>query len=192
MKAVKDSSSAIPFAFGASAGRVGPTALEEQVVALFDQLRVPVLRYLISNRVPVADAEEIVQEVFLLLFQRLREGRLEGSASGWVFGAAHNYAMRNRENARRDAGRVNSGELNFESLPDPAAGAEEVLRESERQQSLLAVVRALPEQQQQCLHLRAEGVRYRDIARILGMSLGAVASALRQALEKLSRADTRT
>jgi RNA polymerase sigma-70 factor, ECF subfamily len=42
----------------------------------------------------------------------------------------------------------------------------------ERQQRLLAVVRVLPEQDQCCLSLRSEGLRYRKIAEVLGMSRG--------------------
>ena len=54
---------------------------------------------------------------------------------------------------------------------------------------LLAVVQALPEQDRRCLYLRAEGLRYRDITEVLGMSLGAVAQSLARSLERLHRAD---
>ena len=59
----------------------------------------------------------------------------------------------------------------------------------ERQQRLLAVVRAMPEQDQCCLSLRAEGLRYRDIAEVLGISLGSVANSLERSLSRLTRAD---
>jgi RNA polymerase sigma-70 factor (ECF subfamily) len=59
----------------------------------------------------------------------------------------------------------------------------------ERQQRLLAVVRAMPEQDQCCLSLRAEGLRYRNIAEILGISLGSVANSLERSLSRLARAD---
>jgi RNA polymerase sigma-70 factor (ECF subfamily) len=36
------------------------------------------------------------------------------------------------------------------------------------------------------VHLRAEGLRYRDIASVLGISLGAVAKSLTRALERLA------
>jgi RNA polymerase sigma-70 factor (ECF subfamily) len=57
----------------AAAGR-GPSPLEEEVTALFDQFRAPLLRYLHSFGLPSQDGEEVVQEVFLALFQHLREG----------------------------------------------------------------------------------------------------------------------
>jgi len=61
----------------------------------------------------------------------------------------------------------------------------------QRQRRLLAVVRALPEQDRECLSLRAEGFRYREIAEILGISLGSVANAMARSLDKLSRVDSR-
>ncbi len=60
---------------------------------------------------------------------------------------------------------------------------------AQRQQRLRAVVRALPEQDRYCIHLRAEGLRYREIAEVLGMSLGGVASSLGRSLARLGRAD---
>jgi len=54
---------------------------------------------------------------------------------------------------------------------------------------LLSVVRALPEQDQCCLSLRAEGLRYREIAEVLGISLGSVAASLEKSLSRLTRAE---
>jgi RNA polymerase sigma-70 factor (ECF subfamily) len=50
------------------------------------------------------------------------------------------------------------------------------------------VVLALTEQERQCLFLRAEGLRYRQIAEILGVSVGTVSILLARSLDKLKRA----
>jgi RNA polymerase sigma-70 factor (ECF subfamily) len=39
--------------------------------------------------------------------------------------------------------------------------------------------------------LRAEGLRYREIAEVVGMSLGAVSMSLERSLGRLARADRR-
>jgi RNA polymerase sigma-70 factor (ECF subfamily) len=39
------------------------------------------------------------------------------------------------------------------------------------------------------LHLRAEGLRYREIAGVLGISLGAVSLSLQRSFARLIRAD---
>jgi len=59
----------------------------------------------------------------------------------------------------------------------------------QRQNRLFSVLRALPEQDQRCLYLRAEGLRYREIAGVLKMSLGAVSISLTRSLARLERAD---
>ena len=59
----------------------------------------------------------------------------------------------------------------------------------QRQSRLRSVVAALSEQDRCCLHLRAEGLRYREIAEVLGISLGSVAASLGRSLERLMRAD---
>ena len=45
----------------------------------------------------------------------------------------------------------------------------------------------LSPQEKQCLHLRAEGFRYREIGEILGLSQWTVVEFLRRALRKLLR-----
>ncbi len=160
-----------------------PSRLEEEVVALFDQLRVPVLRYLLSLRIHAADAEEIAQEVFLSLFRHLQQGKSRANLQGWVFRVAHNQALKHRARTRRQA--ETTGYLPALSEPGP----EERMQTMQRQDRLLAVVRALPEQDRCCLSLRAEGLRYREIAEVLGISLGAVANALERALSRLARVD---
>src|SRR5580704_9827438 len=83
-----------------------PSKLEEEVVALFEQLRSPLLRYLLSFRIAVPDAEEIVQEVFLSLFQHLRQGKSRANLQGWLFRVAHNLALKKRIMSRRQSSAV--------------------------------------------------------------------------------------
>jgi RNA polymerase sigma-70 factor (ECF subfamily) len=78
-----------------------------------------------------------------------------------------------------------------EASPDPKLNPEEQLLASQRQGRLLAVVAALPEQDRLCFNLRAEGLRYREIAEVLGISLGSVSISLTRTLQRLMRADER-
>jgi len=49
----------------------------------------------------------------------------------------------------------------------------------------------LSEEDRNCLFLRAEGLRYREIAYVLGISLGAVSMSLTRSLTRIERADRR-
>ena len=75
--------------------------LEEEVVELFDSFREPLLRYLASFGLPLADGEEIVQEVFLSLFQHLRRGGGRTNLRGWLFRVAHNLGLKRRSRTPR-------------------------------------------------------------------------------------------
>ena len=170
-----------------------PTPLEEEVVALFDQMQDRLLRYLLSTGVPVHDGEEIVQEVFLALFQHLQRGKSRRNLRAWMFQVAHNLAVRRYLAKRRDRQNlVEPGDaLAEESFIDRAPNPEDQFVSSQSQARLQSVFRALPEQDRRCLSLRAEGLTYREIGKVLDMSLGAVALSLGRSLARFARAEER-
>jgi len=165
-----------------------PSPLEEEVVDLFDQFRDRLLRYALSFGLSIEDGEEIVQEVFMALFQHLQRGKPRQNLSGWVFRVTHNLALKQREQSRRNP-HIAMGPCEAGLPVDPAPGPEDQLASSEREERLQKALRALPEQGQRCLYLRAEGLRYREIAEALGMSLGSVSMSLARSLARLGRAD---
>jgi RNA polymerase sigma-70 factor (ECF subfamily) len=183
---------ALPAFSAASAADLGnhPTRLEEDVVALFDGFRERLLRYLLSLGLTIPDGEEVVQEVFLSLFQHLQRGKSRRNLHGWLFRVAHNLGLRRRYRNRRDS-EVLTGAGTEDLAVDPALGPEDLLLNGQARQRLLAVVRALAEQDRRCLSLRAEGLRYREIAQILDMSLGAVSLSLARSLARIARSTER-
>ena len=184
----EDVSLAVPSAV-ASKGK--SSRVEEEVMELFDEFRNPLLRYSLSLGVSIHDAEEVIQEVFLALFRHLCLDRSRKNLRGWLFRVTHNLALKqriaNQTSLQRTAGDASLAEQHA----DPAPGPEEQLSAAQRHDRLQAVVRALPENDQRCLRLRAEGLRYREIATVLGMSLGAVSISLTRSLARLARADGR-
>jgi len=165
--------------------------IEAEVVQLFDEFRSPLLRYSLSLGLSTPDAEEVIQEVFLALFRHLELGRSRKNLRGWLFRVTHNLAIKlrlaNQTSLQRMAGDPSAAEQH----PDPAPNQEEQMFASQRRYRLQAVVRALPENDQRCLRLRAEGLGYREIAMVLDMSLGAVSISLTRSLARLVRADGR-
>lgn len=166
--------------FSGIAADASPSALEREVVDHFDQMRERLLRYLLGFGLTPHDCEEIVQETFLALFQHLQRGRSRRNLRGWLFRVSHNLALRKRQRTR-------ATEEIGDSVVDPAPNPEAQFATSQTQKRLLAVVHALPEQDQRCLSLRAEGLRYREIAEVLDMSLGAVSIALTRSLARIAR-----
>lgn len=181
------------FAAAPAAGKTHAHAapLEEEVVALFERFREPLLRYLLSFGLAIPDGEEIVQEVFLSLFQHLRHGGSRANLRGWLFRVAHNLGLRRRYRMLREARAEADGTDAVKAMPDPAPSPEEQLLSGETGQRLRSVLQALPDRDRRCLSLRAEGLRYREIAEVLEMSLGSVSLSLARSLARLARAAER-
>jgi RNA polymerase sigma-70 factor, ECF subfamily len=167
-----------------------PDAADE-IVALFDQFRSRLLRYVLSMGLSAPDGEDIVQEVFLSLYRHLRLGRSRSNLPGWIFRVTHNLALKQRDRRQKQAARTEPGLRVLENQVDPVANPEEQLADGERHERLLATVRILDEQDQWCLYMRAEGLRYREIAEALGMSLGAVSNSLARSMARLARVNAR-
>jgi len=167
------------------------SALQEETTGLFDELRDRLLRYMIGCGLGAADAEEIVQEAFLLLFRHLQQGRSRRNLRGWLFRVTHNLGLKRRaqNGKRRDWPALGPDEL--EASIDQAPNPEEHAAFCQRQLRLLAVLRSLPDQDRRCLRLRAEGLRYREIAETLGISLGSVSASLAKSLSRLGRVGER-
>jgi RNA polymerase sigma-70 factor (ECF subfamily) len=164
--------------------------IEREVMDIFEQFRDPLLRYALSFGIPVHDAEEVTQEVFLCLFRHLQLRRSRKNLRGWIFRVAHNLALKQLY-ANQQSYKTTSDRQIAEEHADPSPDPEEQLSLAQRRHRLLAVVKALPEADQGCLRLRAEGLRYREIGAVLGMSLGAVSISLTRSLARLIRADGR-
>ncbi len=152
---------------------------------LFGSLRKLLLRYGLTFGIVAADAEEIVQETFLALFQHLRSGKSRENLPGWAFRVCHNLAIKHREKSGRERELVSSDAALTDGCLDP----EQQVLQAQRRARLQAVLRALPEVDRCCVSLRAEGLRYREIAGILGISLGAVSMSLTRSLAKFERAE---
>jgi RNA polymerase sigma-70 factor, ECF subfamily len=175
-----DSSIALRLLSGADAA---PSELEQEVTRLFDQLRNPLLRYLLAFGSSPQDGEEVIQEVFVALFKHLLRGKSRQNLRGWIFRVAHNLALKQRLRQTREVDCVAPEHL------DPTPNPEERAAARQRHEHLASVLRALPEQDRCCLVLRAEGLRYREISQVLGISLGSVSNSLGRSLARFTRAD---
>ena len=166
----------------------GSMTLSERVQSLFEQLRVPVFRYLLRKTRDSGRAEEITQETFLRLFRHLREDRLLDNPKAWLFTVANNLAVdaSRNENHIKDLDEATWKEIE-RSRSGPQADPEKLLLQRERLDRLHIAVLNLTPLQRECLHLRAEGLRYREIAGLLELSPSTVMDAVRRATLKLAR-----
>jgi len=163
-------------------------SLEDEVLSLFDLMQTRLLRYAVSFGITLQDGEDIVQETFLALFHHLQRGRHGDNLHGWLFRVAHNLALKRRMKILNNPVGGNTEQV---EISDPNPNPEECMLFGERHARLASVLQALSIEDRSCLRLRAEGLRYREIAKTLGISLGSVSASLSRSLARLEQADKR-
>jgi RNA polymerase sigma-70 factor (ECF subfamily) len=168
-----------------SGSQCAESTQQDQVQRLYDNFRLPIFRYLICLGSSPDDADEILQETFLRAYQHLRAGRINQNLRGWVFRVAHNLAVtRFKKQCRIFARGTEFADATI-SAADPPADAETLLLSGERLRRISAAVKTLSPQERQCMNLRAEGLRYCEIADIIGIEVSTVADSVRRAIAKL-------
>lgn len=136
----------------------------------------------IQNR---QDAEEVVQEVFLTLYRRLKDFRFESSLKTWVYRITVNHAINYGRKTSR--GRSRSLAYDDEMQAGTAPNAVEADIEKEYNNNILEkLLGAIPPEQRACVVLRGvEGLRYKQIAEILKVNINTVRTRLRRARETM-------
>jgi RNA polymerase sigma-70 factor (ECF subfamily) len=162
--------------------------LREKVEGLFEQFHLPIFRYVMCKTRNSSMADDITQESFLRLYRNLRDERPVENPKAWLFAVAHNLAV----DSMKGEGRFKAlDEGTWEQMEDSRSRAqsdhEKTMLERERRELLRKAVMNLTPLQRECLHLRAEGLRLREIAELLKISISTVADATRRATTKLAR-----
>ena len=162
--------------------------LEMKVAELFNLLREPIYLYLMAVLGNSADAEDLTQESFLRLYRALHRGQGITNVRFWLFRVAHNLACdhRGKSEASRTINSPSWEDLR-QLLPDTGLNPEQRVLQMEKFERLHKAMAWLSPQEVQCLHLRAEGFRYREIGEILKIGEKTAAEYLRRGIGKLMR-----
>jgi RNA polymerase sigma-70 factor, ECF subfamily len=142
-----------------------------------------VCRYSYSIVRDVSEAEDIAQESFVRLLQAIENGKAPTRTLPWLMTVAHHLAMDALSLRPRE---VPLCESVAEQLADPRLNAEASIEQRQREQQVSDALCRLSAQELRCWTLRAEGLRYREIADVLGIQTGTVATFLVRAASKLS------
>jgi RNA polymerase sigma-70 factor (ECF subfamily) len=143
------------------------------------------LAYRITNN--PNDAEEILQEVFLILIEKLSTFREESRFSTWLYRVASNASFMYLRNLKRNRERETRldeykpyndyGVLEGVEDSDWSGSPDTLLLSTEGMELIEKAISELPEDYRVVFHLKdIEGLTSKDIARALGLSLPAVKS----------------
>ncbi len=131
------------------------------------------------------DAEEVTQDVFLSVHKNLGSFRFRSSFKTWIYRIATNRAINSYRKRSKERGR----KVPFDDkIAAEEAGAPGVssLDEEHRKKLVNAMLESLPLEQRACVVLKdIEGLKYEEIARVLGININTVRSRLKRAREKL-------
>ncbi len=156
-------------------------ALEGRFGELITVNRPALARMAASYTRTASDRDDLLQEIAMALWQALPRFRGECSERTFLFRIAHNRCLSHL--SRRSA--TTAFEEEEVDVEDPAPSAEHQLSEEQQGERLFEAVRRLPLIYRQVVTLTLEGLSYRDIAQVLGISESNVGVRLNRARQLL-------
>ena len=154
-----------------------------EATTLYRELRKPLLRYLAGLGLSSEEAQDVVQDAFLSLHKHLADGGAQENIRSWLFRVAHNRARNHQQSyAQRFGEPLDSARSPISNQASP----EQLVLEEEKFRRLDKAICSLAAQERECLMLRAEGLRYREIAEVLGVPMSTVADTVDRAVKKLA------
>jgi RNA polymerase sigma-70 factor (ECF subfamily) len=159
---------------------------DERFEQIFRQHYARVWRYFRTNRIADDEAHDLCQDAFKRLYERMDQIRNDDA---WPFLAAIAKTIllnriRARQTQKRNASLIemDDPELVFK---EPAAPPEPDYADRQadeaRWEAVRGAVASLPAGQRECLRLWIEDFQYNEIAKVLGISMDAVKSRIRDA-----------
>jgi len=160
----------------------------ERVAEIYLTHREEVFRFLVAQGLSSANAQDVTQEIFLKLFVTLRDGGEVASAQAWLYRVAANRAVDYWRRERRFVRvELDAGSPLVETLESHDMRVDRLAEQEQRMRLLAAEIGRLPKEHRMCILLRSQGLRYRDIARILNIGVSTAADWLFAAVEGLRR-----
>lgn len=160
----------------APGGGVNETEATVLVTGLFDRWYTQLIRYVVGAMGRPDLAEDLVQDVFMQLYQILRSGKDVNYPKAWTLCVLRRAVTRQMQKQSR-----------FEQL-DEVEITQNWLEEGTDAYTVRSLLGLLSPREEEVLLLRLEAMKYREIADRLGISMNSVNTHLARALQKLQSA----
>lgn len=166
---------------------------------LFRRFYPRLVRYFIRLGFDPRRSEEITQDIFLRVYQKIGSFERRSRFARWLYEIAHNlYAneLRRLQAAKRDGfelplqeeagGDEDDAGKKAPQLEAAAPSPYDDARLHEETEALHRAMATLPPQQRRCVHLRfGQGLKYREVAEVMNVSIDTVKAHLGQAKARL-------
>lgn len=151
--------------------------------ALFRELYSPLFRYACGMLSDDMQREEVVQEVFLKLWQQRDQIAITTNIRAYLYRAVHNQAVNIINRAKVEQ---KYQQFARHRTPDYETSPAHKLQAGELQQRIVSVLASIPEKCRTIFHLsRQEELSYKEIAQRLGLSIKTVENQMGKALKIL-------
>lgn len=131
------------------------------------------------------DAQEVVQDVFMIIYRKLSGFKFDSSLKTWMYRIAVNQSLNYvKKRLKEMKGKV---EFDEKFMGETTFGVEDtVIYKSEQNSKIMQLLDKLNLDQKACVVLRnMEGLSYQEIAETLKVNINTVRSRLKRAREKL-------
>jgi RNA polymerase sigma factor (sigma-70 family) len=155
-------------------------ALEAQFVELLERNH-GALRRLVGSYTRGDERDDLMQEIAMSLWRALPGFRQECSLRTFLFRIAHNRCITHTTRRRNNVS-IDESEM---EISDPGADTEAAIASGEESARLQAAVRRLPVTYREVVVLMLEGLDYREIAEVVGISESNVGVRLNRARQRL-------
>ncbi len=145
---------------------------------LYNSVSDNVYGFVLSITKNTHDAEDVLQETFLTVYQKANDYKPSGKPMAWIFTIAKNHAlgkMRSKSKLTLTDGENGETGISFSQIPN-----------TEERIVLEAAFKVLSDEEREILMLHAvSGMKHREISAILELSLNTVLSKYHRAIKKM-------
>lgn len=131
------------------------------------------------------DAQEVTQEVFMSIYNKLKDFRFQSSFKTWVYRITANQAINRSKKESKTRNKTSA----FDEQIDPPAVEADVktnIDKEDNERKVEELLNELNPDQRACVILRnMEGLSYEEIAQSLNININTVRSRLKRARERL-------
>lgn len=163
----------------------GRAGWRQRTLKLYDSLNPRLSQFLRGLGLNKDEMDDVIQESFLRVAGHIKSGNSEDNLQAWVYRVAHNLAMDVHRSNRREYEEV---ELKFEPGDEPIdlkSNPEWIYLQKEQLRRLKAAMLELTAQQYNSILLRTQGLRYREIGELLGISEQRAIHLVKRAMQRL-------
>ncbi len=155
----------------------------EQIYRIISPYVYRVVYQIINNE---HDAQDVTQDVFVKIYNKLQSFNFKSSFKTWVYKISVNTAIDAISKRSKEEDKKVDYDVVIQSAPQMEDAVNKNIETEDKKSVLSLFLKRLTPDQRICLHLREiEGLTYKEIAKTLNINVNAVRSRLKRARQSI-------